>query len=288
MAQLEAVADYAAMSAAELDLVEREISAPFLREFPLGIVLWGLSNAVIWLALWPLVFMDILPLWLAFPIATLNVALSYLPSHDAQHNIIARRGQRLRWLNELVGHVSVIPLATSFRVLRATHMEHHRHTNDPALDPDYDTHAENTLDFFRKHIGNGFGGRYTTTLARIGRNDLVLEGVLFNLGYLLILFALAWSGHALEAAFLWWLPQQIAVLWLRYYLSWVPHHPGTAQGRYRDTRAFKSLLGNLFSGGMQYHIVHHLYPTIPLMRTPAAYRALRPILEQRGCDLGGL
>jgi beta-carotene hydroxylase len=37
--------------------------------------------------------------------------------------------------------------------------------------------------------------------------------------------------------------------------------------------------------GMQFHIIHHLYPRIPLMRTPAAYRALRPILEVRGCDL---
>jgi len=34
--------------------------------------------------------------------------------------------------------------------------------------------------------------------------------------------------------------------------------------------------------------VHHLYPTIPLMQTPAAYRALRPVLERRGCDLGQL
>jgi beta-carotene hydroxylase len=39
---------------------------------------------------------------------------------------------------------------------------------------------------------------------------------------------------------------------------------------------------------MQYHIIHHLYPTIPLNRHPAVYRALRPILEERGCELGGL
>jgi beta-carotene hydroxylase len=39
---------------------------------------------------------------------------------------------------------------------------------------------------------------------------------------------------------------------------------------------------------MQYHIVHHLYPRIPLMQTPAAYRELRPILERQGCDLGNL
>jgi beta-carotene hydroxylase len=100
------------------------------------------------------------------------------------------------------------------------------------------------------------------------------------------MFTLAWSGHAIEAALIWWIPKIIAGVHLRYYLSWVPHHPPERQGRYLDTRAFKSKLGNLFSAGMQYHIIHHLYPRIPLSLTPAAYRELRPILERRGCDLG--
>jgi len=38
--------------------------------------------------------------------------------------------------------------------------------------------------------------------------------------------------------------------------------------------------------GMQYHIVHHLHPYIPLSQTPAAYREMKPILRARGCDLG--
>ena len=40
--------------------------------------------------------------------------------------------------------------------------------------------------------------------------------------------------------------------------------------------------------GMQYHIIHHLHPRIPLYRTPRAYWEMRDILEARGCDLGGL
>jgi carnitine 3-dehydrogenase len=36
------------------------------------------------------------------------------------------------------------------------------------------------------------------------------------------------------------------------------------------------------------HIIHHLHPRIPLMRTPKAYWAMRPILEARKCDLSGL
>ena len=36
--------------------------------------------------------------------------------------------------------------------------------------------------------------------------------------------------------------------------------------------------------GMQYHVVHHLYPRIPLTRTPAAYWDMRPIIERLGSD----
>jgi beta-carotene hydroxylase len=257
--------DLDAVTDTELDVLERRIAAPFLRIFPLGVVLWGFTNTLVWLALWPLVFTGVLPLWLAFPIATLNVALSYLPSHDAQHNIVARRGQRLRWLNEALGWVSLIPLWQSFQVMRHTHLEHHRHCNDPELDPDYDVHVETLFDFFRKHTGAGGGSAYAETLVRIGRGDLVRQALIYQLVFLAILFGLAWSGFALEAALLWWLPRHVALLWIKFYLSWLPHHPGVLQGRYADTRAFRSTLGNVLSGGMQYHIVHHLYPTIPLM-----------------------
>ena len=281
--------DVAAATDAELDAIERKLAAPFMRIFPWGVILWGFTNALVWLSLWPLVFMDLLPLWLAFPIATLNVALSYLPSHDAQHSIIARKGHRLRWLNELLGWVSLIPLWQSFLVMRHTHFEHHRNANDPELDPDYAVHTETVFDFFRQRIGGARGDNaYGETLVRIGRSDLLLQAIAYQLVFLAVMFSLAWTGHALEAALLWWLPRHIALLWIQFYLSWMPHHPGFAQGRYRDTRAFRSMLGNLFSGGMQYHIVHHLYPTIPLMQTPAAYRALKPVLERKGCDLGGL
>ena len=77
----------------DLDAAERQIAAKYMRIVPWGAVIWAFSNLAVWLALWPLVLMDIMPLWLGFIIASINVSLCYLPSHEAQHNIIARRGQ---------------------------------------------------------------------------------------------------------------------------------------------------------------------------------------------------
>ncbi|MEM6535801.1 MAG: fatty acid desaturase [Pseudomonadota bacterium] len=280
----------------EADLLrqEREIARRHIGKFPYFAVAWAFINLAIWLSLWPLVLMGYLPLWLGFVIAAVNVTLCYLPSHEAQHDIIARPGEPLRWLNELVGHLSVIPLAVPYRVLRYTHLEHHKHTNDPQRDPDHSTHAAGPLSAIWKSIKNrqpraegGFNG-YADALYRIGRGDLVVEGALATLAFYTFLIAMAWSGLALEAALLWWLPRHIALTYIQFYLSWAPHHPGTRTGRYRNTRSFRSILGNLGSLGMQYHIVHHLHPRIPLYRTPMAYWEMKPILEARGCDVSEL
>jgi beta-carotene hydroxylase len=238
--------------------------------------------------------MDILPIWAAFPIAVVNVCAAYLPSHDAQHSIIAREGHKLRWLNELLGHVSLIPFAQAFRYLRYTHFEHHAHTNNPNLDPDFDVHAEDRRAYFKnalmrkQPVGREGNDLYYASLERTDNAHVAVDAIAIRSLYTLVLFVAACTGYAIEAALLWWLPLHIADIYIPYYLSWKPHHPGENQGRYKDTEAFKSTLGNLLSSGMQYHVVHHLYPRIPLMHTPAAFREMRPILQRRGCDLRGM
>ena len=133
------------MSNEELSRLEREIARRHIEGLSWFMVVWPFANLICWLSLWPLVLTGTLSAWVAFPIAFLNISYSYLPSHEAQHDIYARPGEKLRWLNELIGHTSVIPLVSSYRVLKMTHLEHHKHTNNPDLDPDYDTHAPSAL-----------------------------------------------------------------------------------------------------------------------------------------------
>ena len=282
------------LSDPELMKLEREIAARHVGKFPYFAVAWAFSNLACWLALWPLTFMGIIPLWLAFPIATLNVILSYLPSHEAQHDIIARPGAKLRWLNQLVGHISTIPLTLPYRVARLTHLEHHKNCNHPELDPDYYVHAPSAWAHFWKSIktrqprAKGVSESYISTLQRIGRPEVALDAILYDVIFFGVLFACAWSGFAVEAALLWWLPRHIGLTYIRHYLSWAPHHPATEMGRYKDTKSFRAILGNIGSLGMQYHVVHHLHPRIPLYRTPRAYWEMRDIIEARGGDVSKL
>ncbi len=233
-------------------------------------------------------------IYVAFPIACINLTLFYLPSHEAQHSVFALPGKPLRWLNEALGYISAIPLVIPYRVLRATHMEHHKHTNNPDFDPDYDTHAATSMGAIwaslqsRQPRPYGRASLYESTLKRLGRDDLILEAALYKLLYILILSFMAWNGLALEALLLWWLPLHFALTYLHFFLSWAPHNPNLGEGRYLDTASFRSRFGNIMSLGMQYHIVHHSYPRIPLWRNPRAYWKMRPILEAMGGRVDGL
>lgn len=283
--------DLSTLSDAELMRMEREIAARHLDKFPYFSVFWAFSNFFVWLALWPMVFLGVIPLWLGFIIATVNITLSYLPSHEAQHDIIAKPGTKLRWLNQCVGHMSTIPLVLPYRVAKYTHMEHHKFANDPEKDPDYASHADSPLSaiwksiYYRQPRAEGGFNAYGAALQRIGRSDVVLDGVIYQIIHFGILIGLAWNGYAIEAALLWWVPRHIALTYIQFYLSWAPHNPGMTTGRYRDTRSFRSILGNIGSLGMQYHVIHHLHPRIPLYRTPKAYWEMKPILEARGCNV---
>ena len=282
--------DLSTLSHAELLRLERQIAKRHSGMVPWGAVVWAFANALCWLALWPLVLTDTIPLWLGFLIATINLSLVYLPNHEAQHHIIGRPGTKWYWLNEFVGHATSWLWLYPFEFLRVTHLDHHRFANNPELDPDIQSHAKGPWSAIwssiksRQPVG-GLVDDYLRSIIRNGRSDLLALTLFYRFAYFGILIALAWMGFALEALLLWWLPYQIALTYIQFFLSYAPHSPGLGQGRYADTQNWRSRVGNLGSMGMQFHIIHHLHPYIPLSRTPAAYWEMRPILLARGCRM---
>ena len=274
--------------------LEREIARRHIDKFPWLAVIWAFGNLAVWLSLWPLVIYGIIPAWAGLIVATISATISYLPSHEAQHDIVARPGSKLYWLNEAVGHLSTIPLALPYRLARLTHLEHHKHTNHDELDPDISTRADGPWQAIRNSIRNrqpratGAFNAYARAMVRLGRLDVLREAAVYRVTWYMMLIVIAWSGHAIEAAVLWWLPHHLGYTYIQFYLSWAPHHPANETDRYRHTRSFRSILGNLGSMGMQYHIVHHLHPRIPLYRTPQAYWEMKPILEARGARIEDL
>ena len=272
---------------------ERAIAQQYIGAFPWFMVIWGLGGFLLWLALWPLAHTGQIPLWLGCIIATVIMCGCYLPTHEAQHGNIGRPNTSLRWLNELVGHLSVFPIIFPYRLHRAIHLKHHAHSNDPVRDPDMYMKADTIWGaaknaWLSKQPGHTGALSDNVLVDNPNKDQLIIEAILITRLAWLLAAVLAWSGFALEVLMLWWIPRQIAGIYTPVTLSWAPHHPMKETGRYRDTRGWKSPVGTILSVGMEYHLVHHLFPSIPLNRTPAAYRKLKPLLEAEGVSLNGL
>lgn len=264
--------------------------------WPYAVAAFGCFAA--WLSFFPLAIMGMLNLPLAFVLSCFFCVGGYVTSHEAMHSNIGQPGSKTRWLNEAVGAVSTIPIVFPFSMARLMHLEHHYHCNDPLKDPDYTDEAPNMWAAWYKTWYNrqpGVDGsihHYKRILAEMGtpaaRRALV-ETMILQLVFMGTLFTMAWNGYAIEAALIWWLPRHIGLSYIRFFLSWAPHHPREGKtGRYENTNIFKSRVGHILSMGMQYHLVHHLYPGIPNHRTKEAYCALKPILKARGVDVSPL
>ena len=272
---------------------ERAIAQKYIGPFPWFMVIWGLGGFLGWVALFPLVHLGFIPMWLGCLLATVILCYSYLPSHEAQHGNIGRPNTRWRWLNETIGHLSIFPLLLPYRLHRAIHLKHHANTNHDERDPDIYMRADTIWGamynaYLSKQPGRVGGLADGVLPDSAEKTRLVTEALIVTRIGWLVMAVMAWNGMAMEVLLLWWVPRQIAGIYIPVTLSWAPHHPMRDQGRYKDTRGWKSPVGTVLSAGMEYHLVHHLFPAIPLNRTPAAYRELKPLLEQQGTPLDGL
>ncbi|HEX8622016.1 MAG TPA: fatty acid desaturase, partial [Allosphingosinicella sp.] len=116
---------------------EREIAAKYTGGRMWIYPAFALGGFALWVALFPLAMYGIIPLWLGFIVSAVLGTGGYVTSHEAMHSNIARKGEKYRWLNELTGQVSTIPLIFPFSMARLMHLQHHYHCNDPVRDPDY-------------------------------------------------------------------------------------------------------------------------------------------------------
>jgi len=289
------------------DTLDRHVRRELLREeraIALGFhggLMWiypvlTLACFALWVSCFPLAIAGVLHGWglaSACAFATFCAAYGFIPSHEAMHSNIYPRGHRLYWVNELTGHISTIPIALGFGVARLTHMEHHAHTNDPELDPDVTDGAPNWWKALLKTWWNRQPGvegsvhRYKKMMVDMdtpASRRAAMETTVLQLVMMATFFSMAWAGYAIEVALLWWLPRQLGLSWIRFWLSWAPHHP-QGRGRYQNTRIFRTPLGHWASMGMQFHLIHHLYPGIPNHRTRPAYFAMKDVLRRQGVDV---
>ena len=262
---------------------EKAIAKSFSQRFQWEMILIGLGQAVIWLSLWPLVLNGIIDLWVGFLIASLCACFAYLPSHEAQHGNYSRGNPKLRWLDEFVGHITLITLIYPYHLLRVTHMKHHAYTNDPEKDPDYlNAHTSSVLKVIKNVLDGStldFGKYLEVFSADKAFVHSFEKAIPIALLYRFILLVLV-IIFPLETLLLWWLPAKIGSVYTTVFFSYFPHL-GTSTGRYQNTRFWTHWMPRYLNHSMQLHFIHHLHPSIGHYDEPKAIEALKPFLVAR-------
>jgi fatty acid desaturase len=228
-----------------------------------------------------------MPLLWAIVLNTVAAYLSFTPAHEASHNTVSTH----RRLNEWVGRLSTalqspVPF---FRTFRYIHMQHHRFTNDRDRDPDIYVGTGPawllplkwaTLDL--SYFFYYFRPSVFRTRPLSERRELFLA-LMFGM----VIFALvALAGWVEYYLLLFFLPTRITVVILALTFDFLPHYPHqmlATDDPYQSTKnrtGMKWLLTPLLLY-QNYHLVHHLYPTVPFYRYIKVWRARKQYHESR-------
>lgn len=224
---------------------------------------------------WYGVLTDQLPMWAGCVINCIAFYGLFTPSHDGMHRSMSRVG----WLNELLLFITVqpaVPLSTG-HALRVMHMQHHKHLNDPVMDPDH-AHGHS----IKGALWSWFWWDFAYSIYYRQHKDDIQKSNYARIEYdlwvpLFALVALAWY-FPWEMLFLWFIPARFMAWMICATFMYLPHWPHEVtdkQDAYQATTIRKGrewLLSPLLVY-QNYHLMHHLYPTIPFYRYRKAWLA---------------
>lgn len=210
--------------------------------------------------------------------------------HDAAHYSVSTH----RWVNVAFGRVAMLfvsPLI-SFKSFAFIHIEHHRNTNDGDNDPD---HFVSGAPWWQLPVRFPLMDLpYLTFLVRnIRRRPRaeVIETASLMSATVAVIVACALTGHFWTLALVYLIPARVAMFVLAWWFDWLPHHDleeTQQENRYRATRnrvgSEWALTPLLLS--QNYHLVHHLHPSIPFHRYVAAWRRNEEAYLERDAAIG--
>jgi len=228
-------------------------------------------------------------LWMALPavvaIALNSVAIymAFTVMHESMHGV----AHDSRRVNAWLGRPMALMLTFSMPVFRSVHYEHHSHTNDTDRDPDlFISYAPKwlvplwatgvLLEYRRHYYGRKLWRNRRELSEAIGIETLVLAVAVVSLV----------TGNFISVAVLWFIPACVAAVFLVVAFDYLPHYPYDSRQRYHDTRIYPGGIANVILLGQNYHLIHHLWTTVPWYRYRRVFHEIRPELEARGARIG--
>jgi len=215
--------------------------------------------------------------WCCFTANVLALHLSGTVIHDASHN----SAHSSKILNAVLGHGSALMLGFAFPVFTRVHLQHHANVNDPENDPDHFVSTGGPLWMIAARF---FYHEIFFFQRRLWRNYELLEWFLSRLFVITLIILSYHYGFSEYIMHFWFVPALVVGIALGLFFDYFPHRPFQEQNRWKNARVYPSAILNLLILGQNYHLVHHLLPSIPWYRYQKSYYVMKPLLDQKGCD----
>ncbi|GAB3006993.1 fatty acid desaturase [Mycobacterium bourgelatii] len=230
------------------------------------------------------------PAWVTIPVNAAVTFVMFTVVHDASHYSISST----RWVNGLFGRLAwlLVGPVVAFPSFGYIHIQHHRHSNDDEQDPDtFASHGKWWQLPFRWPAVEYFYLRYYLPRARSRPVAEVAETlVMLTLSLTGLIVAIV-TGHFWTLAVVFLIPQRIGVTILAWWFDWLPHHGLEDTQRSNRYRATRNRVGAewLFTPvllSQNYHLVHHLHPSVPFYRYLRTWRRNEEAYLERNAAIG--
>jgi len=236
--------------------------------FVSAIALLTLSNCGYWLWNWQGGY--------CFVINVIALHMSGTIIHDACHNA----GHKNKFINAFLGHGSALLLGFTFPVFTRVHLQHHSHVNDPKNDPDHFVSTGGPLWLIAVRF---LYHEIFFFQRRLWRKYELLEWFLSRLVVIGVVIVCVQHGLWSYILTYWFLAAFVVGITLGLFFDYLPHRPFQERNRWKNARVYPSPILNLLIGGQNYHLIHHLWPSIPWYKYQAVYYVTKPLLDEKEC-----
>jgi len=217
------------------------------------------------------------PDWLCFSANVLALHISGTVIHDASHN----SAHSNRIINSILGHGSALMLGFAFPVFTRVHLQHHAHVNDPENDPDHFVSTGGPLWMIAARF---FYHEIFFFRRRLWKKYELLEWFLSRLFLFTVVFLGIYYGFIGYVMNFWFVPALVVGIALGLFFDYLPHRPFKERDRWKNARVYPGRVLNFLIFGQNYHLIHHLWPSIPWYKYESAYYATKSLLDAKGCD----
>lgn len=216
------------------------------------------------------------PNWCCFLMNVVALHLAGTVIHDASHHVAHQN----RIMNAVLGHGSALMLGFAFPVFTRVHMQHHAHVNDPENDPDHFVSTGGPLWLIAARF---FYHEVFFFKRQLWRKYELLEWFLSRLFVGTIVYIAVQYDFLGFVLNFWFCPALVVGLALGLFFDYLPHRPFQERDRWKNARVYPSPILNILILGQNYHLIHHLWPSIPWYHYQRAYWEVKPLLEAKGC-----